>query len=113
MTDDRKETSTAGDTALLQWRQMSDHLERLRQGQAADQAFCTATRESHALIGALPPRYGTVLSGLLDRMESSALFTEESCSFSRKDLLESLQLWLDKARLQLPGAGTSAPVGHT
>jgi hypothetical protein len=34
---------------------------------------------------------------LLNRLESSALFTDESCSFSRHDLLDSFQLWLDKA----------------
>jgi hypothetical protein len=42
-----------------------------------------------------------VLLQLLDRLESSALFTEESCSFSQSDLLGSLQMWLDKARGQL------------
>jgi hypothetical protein len=42
-----------------------------------------------------------VLHALLDRLESSALFAEESCSFSQTDLLDSLQLWLDKAQLQL------------
>jgi MFS family permease len=50
-----------------------------------------------SLAAALPERFGEVLSQLLNRLESSALFTEESCSFSRKDLLDSLQLWLDKA----------------
>ncbi len=34
---------------------------------------------------------------LLNRLESSALFSDESCSFSRHDLLDSVQLWLDKA----------------
>jgi hypothetical protein len=29
------------------------------------------------------------------------LFSEESCSFSQKDLLASLQMWADKARLRL------------
>ena len=38
---------------------------------------------------------------LLDRLESSALFSDESCSFSRSELLGSLQLWTDKAQLQL------------
>jgi len=34
---------------------------------------------------------------LLNRLESSALFSDESCSFSRHDLLDSVQSWLDKA----------------
>jgi hypothetical protein len=42
-----------------------------------------------------------VLLNLLDRLESSALFSEESCSFSQKDLLDNLQVWVDKARAQL------------
>ena len=47
---------------------------------------------------ALPARYGQVLGDVLDRLEAGALFSEESCSFSQKDLLANLQLWLDKAR---------------
>jgi hypothetical protein len=38
----------------------------------------------------------------LDRLESSALFSEESCSFSHSELLDSLNLWLDKAEQKLP-----------
>jgi hypothetical protein len=30
-------------------------------------------------------------------LESSSLFTEESCSFSKKDLAAALSLWLQKA----------------
>ena len=49
----------------------------------------------------LPPRFGQVLGELLDRLEAGALFSEESCSFSQKDLLANLQLWSEKARAQL------------
>ena len=49
----------------------------------------------------LPDRYGQVLNGQLDRMESSALFSEESCSFSQKDQLDALKIWLEKASQQL------------
>jgi hypothetical protein len=49
----------------------------------------------------LPQRYGDVLNGQLDRMESSALFSEESCSFSQKDQLAALRVWLEKATEQL------------
>jgi hypothetical protein len=48
----------------------------------------------------LPERYTVVLHQLLDRLESSALFSEESCSFSQRDLLDSLQTWLEKAHAQ-------------
>ncbi len=33
---------------------------------------------------------------LIDRFESSALFTEESCSFSQNDLLLSMSRWVQK-----------------
>lgn len=46
-------------------------------------------------------RYGEVLRDLLTRLESSALFSEESCSFSQSALIDNLQLWVDKARTQL------------
>ena len=49
----------------------------------------------------LPARYGEVLGNLLDRLEAGALFSEESCSFSQKDLLDNLRVWAEKARAQL------------
>jgi hypothetical protein len=52
-------------------------------------------------VAALPPRYTEVLLGLMDRLESSALFADESCSFSHSELLASLRLWADKAQGQL------------
>mgnify|MGYP003335364326 CR=1 FL=1 len=55
--------------------------------------------ESHE--PALPQRYVDVLERLLSQIESSALFSEESCSFSQKDLLASLQVWADKAKERL------------
>ncbi len=74
----------------------------LRRGDCTPAAFSQHARAQSELLAALPPRYTEVLLGLLDRLESSALFAEESCSFSQRDLLDSLQLWLDKAALQLP-----------
>ena len=73
-------------------------------GELSAAALGDAARAQQALLAALPPRYGEVLLNLIDRLESSALFTEESCSFSRKDLLDHLQTWMDKARGVLPGA---------
>ena len=69
----------------------------LRGGALSPHAFSAAARSETALLAALPPRYGEVLNGLLDRLESSALFAEESCSFSQSDLADSVQLWIDKA----------------
>ena len=45
----------------------------------------------------LPPKYSIALEGVLERLESSSLFTEESCSFSKKDLSLALDVWIDKA----------------
>jgi hypothetical protein len=83
-----------------------DHLQHaltaLRTAPHTAARFAQDTRHGAAeLLAALPPRYAEVLHNLLDRLESSALFAEESCSFSHKELLDSLQLWLDKARGQL------------
>lgn len=71
------------------------------QGELGATALGDTARAQRALLAALPPRYGEVLLNLLDRLEASALFTEESCSFSRKDLLDHLQGWVDQARTRL------------
>lgn len=66
------------------------------------QAFSQHTRSAYPdLLAALPPRYSEVLFNLLDRLESSALFAEESCSFSQHDLVASLHHWADKAQERL------------
>ncbi len=46
----------------------------------------------------LPEKYGAALENILSRVESSSLFTEESCSFSKKDLANALSIWLEKVR---------------
>ena len=76
-------------------------LTQLRAQQLSAHAFSAQARMQTALLADLPERYGTVLHDLLDRLESSALFSEESCSFSQSALLDNLQLWLDKAGAQL------------
>lgn len=81
---------------------IATHLGALRNGGGGSvTALSNEARASTELLAALPPRYGEVLLNLLDRLESSALFSEESCSFSQKDLLDNLQVWADKARGQL------------
>ncbi len=73
----------------------------LRGGHGSIEALMAQTQASDDLRRELPAAFSTVLDNLMDRLQASALFTEESCSFSRQDLLESLQLWLDKARERL------------
>ena len=76
-------------------------LAQLRSDASTDRAFVNTARSQDALFKSLPPKFEEVWLGLVDRLESSALFNEESCSFSQKDLLANLQMWADKARLRL------------
>lgn len=46
----------------------------------------------------LPEKYSVALENVLSRVESSSLFTEESCSFSKKDLANALKVWLEKVQ---------------
>ena len=78
--------------------QLHQALEQLRDGSLQTRDFCHMAKAQAVLLGALPERYQTVWLGLIDRMESSALFTEESCSFSQTELIDSLSIWLDKAQ---------------
>lgn len=63
----------------------------------------TLARRLRELIlpAALPPQFAEVLANLTDRIESSALFDDDSCSFSQGDLLEALELWAKKANERL------------
>ncbi len=79
-------------------------LHQLVRGELAVPAFAAIARQQPALLAALPERFADVLNGLLDRLEASALFTEESCSFSQHALTDNLQLWIDKARERLAQA---------
>ncbi|MES2584470.1 MAG: hypothetical protein V4627_17230 [Pseudomonadota bacterium] len=76
-------------------------LNQLRNGALTPHVLSDLSRAQTALLDTLPPRYAEVLLGLMDRLESSALFSEESCSFSQQGLLDNLQVWVDKARGQL------------
>jgi hypothetical protein len=87
--------------AQIQLDALQAALEQLRSGALTPHALSDLARAQTPLIEALPPRYSEVLLGLLDRLESSALFSEESCSFSQQGLLDNLQVWVDKARVQL------------
>ena len=80
---------------------LRDAFARLQAGELRAHEFSALARDQQTLLAALPPRFGEVLLGLLDRLESGALFDAESCSFSQKDLHDSLQMWLDKAQARL------------
>lgn len=80
---------------------LADALHGVQRAVLTTQALSDLARQQTALFAALPGRYQDVLLQLLDRLESSTLFSEESCSFSQQGLLENLQAWVDKARAQL------------
>ena len=59
-------------------------------------ALAAGWRTALAGTGAppLPARFAEALDRLLASVEGAALFTEESCSFSRADLSGQLRTWL-------------------
>ena len=89
------------DLARTQCQQLQTALAQLRVESLDITAFSASAQNQQALRNALPERFDVVLMQLINRLESSALFTDESCSFSRHDLLDSFQLWLDKAEQTL------------
>ncbi len=80
---------------------LQSQLAQLESGDLLASPFVQTAREHTDLLQALPEKYATVYHDLLDRLESGALFSEESCSFSQRDLLDSLKLWAVKAEQQI------------
>jgi hypothetical protein len=76
-------------------------LAALQAGQIHTTELTDAARAASGLLSSLPPQFEQVLNNILDRLESSALFTEESCSFSQSGLLENLGVWIEKAQLRM------------
>lgn len=97
------DTTTAPHTAEAthQLDTLETALARFREQGMSASALADTARAQTTLLASLPPRYGEVLLGLLDRLESSALFSEESCSFSQKDLVANLAMWVEKAQATL------------
>lgn len=74
-------------------------LDAFRQGQMPLAELTLAWREAAKNHQpALPQRYQDVLERVLSQLESAALFTEESCSFSQGDMVDALGDWLARAR---------------
>ena len=92
------------DTSTLASLQLSDiqtKLAALQAGQIRTTELTDAARGASSLLASLPSQFEQVLNNILDRLESSALFTEESCSFSQSGLLENLEVWIEKAKLRI------------
>lgn len=84
-------------TALDTLDRMTQALTACGQGQLAQSDMIRQWRSGAASLP-LPNPFSEVLGNLLDRIEASALFSEESCSFSRTDILAALADWLGKAQ---------------
>lgn len=80
---------------------MQERLNQSRDGRLSANDLSQWALAQQSLLEALPSPFRAVLQDLLNRLEAAAMFSEESCSFSQKDLFESLQLWLDKAAERL------------
>ena len=91
------EANADSSQVLAQLQTLQDALAQLRGETLGAALFAELAQAQQELLAALPERFQEVLMQLLNRLESSALFSDESCSFSRHDLLDSVQLWLDKA----------------
>lgn len=58
-------------------------------------------RQEKALLAELPSVFEGALESILERLESTAMFSEEACSFSQTDLMAALSVWLEKAQSYL------------
>jgi hypothetical protein len=88
-------------TAIEQLNDIKAKFAQFQAGEIRTAELTNAARAALVLVSSLPPQFGEVLNNILDRLESSALFTEESCSFSQTGLLENLEVWIDKAQLRM------------
>ena len=78
---------------------LADTLDEFARGAMSVQDLARNWRDgAHVHQPALPQRYLDVLERVLNQLESAALFTEESCSFSQADMVGALGDWLAKAR---------------
>lgn len=73
-------------------------LDDLAAGRSTVADLARMWRAESDLLTALPERYQRFAEQHLMQLESASLFTEESCSFSQRDLLDGLRTWVAKAR---------------
>lgn len=76
-------------------------LQQLEAGEITPEAVCARFRLAALQWQGLPQRYAQVLERLLQPLDTAVMLGEESCSFSRADLVQALNQWLDHAA-QLP-----------
>ena len=83
---------------------LRENLAQFANGRLANADFVAHWRAQGDLLAALPPRFAEVLETMLMQVESSALTSAESCSFSSEDFVAAFSQWLDRAEARLAGA---------
>jgi len=73
---------------------------------SADAFVALWRTQGGALCERLPPAYLCALDDMVIRIESSRLFSGDSCSFSRESLLEAFATWLEKANARLASSSS-------
>lgn len=91
MLHDRTPTLSRLRTTLDQW----------SSGALPADVVCARFRLAALEWNGLPERYESVLERLLQPLDTAAMLGDEGCGFSRADLAQALQQWLDHAS-QLP-----------
>lgn len=82
--------------------QLGNALARRRDGSLSPADFARLLRDTASpLCTQLPPRFAEVLEDLCMRLESSQLFSGDSCSFSDRELLDGVGFWIERARLRM------------
>ena len=84
---------------LLRIKKLSDSLENDEFENTTELVF--TFRQEKDLLRELPAVFEGALESILERLESTAMFDCESCSFSQSDLLAALSIWLEKSRSYL------------
>jgi hypothetical protein len=82
--------------------QLRGRAAELRAGACDARAFAQAVYDATPMIGSLPPAYERAFAEIVTRLESAALFGNESCSFSHSELYDALDTVLEKARKNSP-----------
>ncbi|NDY90989.1 hypothetical protein [Ideonella livida] len=72
-------------------------LEALQAGEITPDVVCARFRLASLQWPDLPPRYDAVLERLLQPLDTAAMLGEESCSFSRTEVVQALRQWLEHA----------------
>lgn len=87
----------------------ADHLVRLKELSSllensefeTTNALIKRFRSEKLLLAQLPTVFEGALESILERLESTAMFSEEACSFSQTDMVAALNVWLEKAESYL------------